>query len=276
MKHMDWAAMGMASGAYAEASRARAEVAALWEENQRLRNDINNEKYERNFQKWIEELIYQFDKTVKIIANAPASPVDDYLDIASFLRVIDRKKLDTSHISGLENKEKFEQTILKAKRLLEKLENTREVQGYINEQEAKQMQLREEEEKRLKAKTKTKAEARKRRIYGAIVVAASVIGILLGVGIYKEETSRREIIAAKQGDMAAQFELANKCYNGIDTPINYDEAAEWYRRAAEQGHAEAQYLIGRMYYLGQGVKANDYEGRKWCQKAADQWHQKLG
>jgi hypothetical protein len=60
MKYMDWAAMGMASGAYGAASsayeeaiRARLSVAALWEEHQRFRDELE-------FQKWVEELIYQF------------------------------------------------------------------------------------------------------------------------------------------------------------------------------------------------------------------------
>jgi hypothetical protein len=55
MKYMDWAAMGAASSAYAEASRARSEVTALWEEIQRLSDDINSQKYEREFQKWVED-----------------------------------------------------------------------------------------------------------------------------------------------------------------------------------------------------------------------------
>ena len=90
MKYMDYAAFGAASGAYgaassaqaesanayAEASRARSEVAALWEENQRLRDDIDKLKYKQDFQQWAEYLIYQFSKTVKIITDAPAEPLN--------------------------------------------------------------------------------------------------------------------------------------------------------------------------------------------------------
>ena len=60
MSYMDWAAMGAASGAYGAASsayeeaiRARLAVAALLEEHQRFRDELE-------FQKWVEELIYQF------------------------------------------------------------------------------------------------------------------------------------------------------------------------------------------------------------------------
>ncbi len=144
MNYMNWATKWAASSAYTEASRAGSEIATLLEDYQRFRDELE-------FQKWVEELIYQFNKTVTAISDYPGNLVADYLDLASFLRFIDRTKLDTSKISGLENKEKFEQTILKAKRLLEKLEKTSEVEGYVYEEKAKQMQLKEEE-KRLKAK----------------------------------------------------------------------------------------------------------------------------
>jgi hypothetical protein len=48
---MDYAAMGAASSAYAESSRAQDGVSQLWNEIQRLRNDIDSQKYEREFQK---------------------------------------------------------------------------------------------------------------------------------------------------------------------------------------------------------------------------------
>jgi hypothetical protein len=63
MKYMDWAASGASrasgtvSSTCAEASRVRFEVAALWEENQHLRDDINSLKYEWEFQKCAEEMI---------------------------------------------------------------------------------------------------------------------------------------------------------------------------------------------------------------------------
>ena len=72
MKYLDYAAMGATSSAYAEASRAQAGVNELWTEIQRLSDDINSLKYEREFQKWAEELIYQFNKNVTAISTAPA------------------------------------------------------------------------------------------------------------------------------------------------------------------------------------------------------------
>ena len=44
---------------------------------------------------------------------------------------------------------------------------------------------------------------------------------------------------------------------GVETAINYDEAALWFRKAAEQG--DAQYLLGICYLEGQGVSENKTE-----------------
>ncbi len=134
---------------YAESSRAKAEVALLWEENQRLREDLDSQKYDREFQRWAEELIYQFSKVVKAIETSPGNPINDFIDLASFLHLIEAKELDTSLISGFEQKEKFDETVLKAQNLLSKLETNKEVQKYIREQEAARLeQERQQEEAR--------------------------------------------------------------------------------------------------------------------------------
>jgi hypothetical protein len=72
METKDWVAIGIGTGTYIEASRAKAGVDHLSGELLRLRNDIDNQKYEREFQKWVDELIYQFDKTVIAVSNSPA------------------------------------------------------------------------------------------------------------------------------------------------------------------------------------------------------------
>jgi 6-pyruvoyl-tetrahydropterin synthase len=193
MKHMDWAAMGMASGAYgaassayAEASRARAEVAALWEENQRLREDLDSQKYEREFQKWAEEMIYQFAKTVKAITDTPGEPVNDFIDLASFLHLIEAKELDTSHINGFDHKEKFDETLIKAQNLLTKLETNEQVQKYIREQEAarleqdrKENENRREQERRQAEKTAKEAATAHRRV----IQLVSIFGLSILVFI---------------------------------------------------------------------------------------------
>jgi hypothetical protein len=147
MKYMDYAAFGAASSAYGaaasayeEAIRARLAVAALWDEHQRLRDDIDSQRYDRGFQKWVEELIYQFSKIVKAISDSPGNPINDCADIASFLLIINENKLNTALVSGLENKEKFDEILLTAKNLLYKLESTPQVQDYIRQQEAIRLQ----------------------------------------------------------------------------------------------------------------------------------------
>jgi len=194
---MDWAAMGMASGAYgaassayAEASRARAEVAALWEENQRLREDIDSQKYKQGFQQWVEELIYQFDKTVTTISQTPSNPVNDYIDLASFLYLIKEQKLDTTQINGLENKSLFERTLLQSQNLLDSFEKIPEVQEYIFEHERQQEEVRLAKERqqelarlereRLRAKEISSAQ-RKKMIAGCLAVLFAMLAI---AGVY--------------------------------------------------------------------------------------------
>jgi 6-pyruvoyl-tetrahydropterin synthase len=185
MKYLDYAAFGAASGAYGaassayvESSRARAEVAALWEENQRLRDDMDSQKYEREFQKWAEEMIYQFAKTVKAITNTPGEPVSDFIDIASFLHLIESKELDTSHINGLDHKEKFDETLLKAQNLLTKLETNEQVQKYIRQQEATRQEHERQEQQALQLKASRVAEE-----LSHIKTAMRVLYLLFGAAL---------------------------------------------------------------------------------------------
>lgn len=60
---MNWAALGAASGAYAEGSRECPEVAAVLEEHQSFRDELE-------FPKLAEQLIYQFNiKVLLILSN---------------------------------------------------------------------------------------------------------------------------------------------------------------------------------------------------------------
>jgi len=177
MKYLDYAAMGAASSAYAEASRARAEVAALWEENQRLREDLDSQKYEREFQKWAEEMIYQFAKTVKAIADTPGEPVNDFIDPASFLYLIEAKELDTSHINGFDHKEKFDETSIKAQNLLAKLETNEEVRKYIRKQEQEQIQA----EKTAKDTAISIRKARRKSIQLMAILGGSVLLFIISM-----------------------------------------------------------------------------------------------
>jgi hypothetical protein len=160
MDFLKWAAIGIASAAYAEASsayaqssRALSEVRELWGQVEIIGSNIADQIYERAFQKWAEELIYQFNKTVTAIANTPADPVNDYADLVSFIYLIKENNLSTALISGFENKNAFEQALIKSQHILDKLEKNYAVQQYVHRQKAllKQGLLHTQEEERLMA-----------------------------------------------------------------------------------------------------------------------------
>jgi TPR repeat protein len=71
---------------------------------------------------------------------------------------------------------------------------------------------------------------------------------------------------AERGDKAAQRELARSSASGG----NYDEAAQWYRKAAEQGDAQAQHDLAVLYVHGLGVTQDFAEAIKWFILAAAQ------
>ena len=183
---------------YAESSRAKAEVALLWGENQRLRDDLDSQKYDREFQRWAEELVYQFAKVVKAIEKSPAKPLNDFIDLASFLHLIEAKELDTSLISGFEQKEKFDETVLKAQNLLTKLETNKEVQKYIQEQEAarreqeRQQEAARREEERLRAEKAAKAASAAfwRKLIVWSILGLSVLLFMIFIWILSGECMR--------------------------------------------------------------------------------------
>ena len=76
---------------------------------------------------------------------------------------------------------------------------------------------------------------------------------------------------AERGDASAQYNLGQMYRKGEGVPLNYKEAAKWYRLAAEQGDAEAQFNLGKMYFKAQ-VPLNYKEAAKWYRLAADQGH----
>ena len=75
---------------------------------------------------------------------------------------------------------------------------------------------------------------------------------------------------AKQGDLAAQIELANAYRKGIGVNQDYKTAVKWFTLAAEQGNAEAQYNLGIMHSFGLGVVPNYQPAVKWYTLAAEQ------
>jgi hypothetical protein len=76
--------------------------------------------------------------------------------------------------------------------------------------------------------------------------------------------------AAEQGNAEAQDGLGFFYCIGAGVPLDYVQAATWFRKAAEQGNAEAQYHLGLSYYKGEGVPKDYAQAAFWWRKAAEQ------
>lgn len=75
---------------------------------------------------------------------------------------------------------------------------------------------------------------------------------------------------AKQGKAHAQLYLGFAYLRGHGVPIDYVEAARWFRMAAEQGEGRAQYWLGRLYREGKNVGLNKSEALQWIEAAKKQ------
>lgn len=73
---------------------------------------------------------------------------------------------------------------------------------------------------------------------------------------------------AEQGNIEAQFALAQAYDHGRDVPKDKAEAVRWYRLAALQGDMFAQNALGDNYWEGMGVQKDDREAVRWWRVAA--------
>ncbi|WP_306151510.1 tetratricopeptide repeat protein [Roseovarius sp. MMSF_3281] len=75
--------------------------------------------------------------------------------------------------------------------------------------------------------------------------------------------------AEHEGQMFAQFDLADLYANGPLDIRNYEEAARWYRIPAEDGLSSAAAALGRLYEQGLGVEQSAETAALWYQTALD-------
>ena len=77
---------------------------------------------------------------------------------------------------------------------------------------------------------------------------------------------------AKDGDVAEQYEVGERYYEGRGIPQSVEDAAIWFSRAARGGHARAQSALAMMLHLGRGLPRNPVEAAKWIliARAADE------
>lgn len=99
------------------------------------------------------------------------------------------------------------------------------------------------------------------------VVAAQAVADPLKMGTVELRA------AAKNGNAAAQCELARRYRSGTGVPRDTDQAFYWYTRAAEKGNSDAQFYLGMMYRDGEGVSMDYQLSRKWLSKAASSGNQ---
>ena len=72
----------------------------------------------------------------------------------------------------------------------------------------------------------------------------------------KSFENNSEYLAAKNGNVDAQYNVAMNFLNGLDGfPMDEKKAKKWFEAAAEKGDASAQNGLGIMYLRGMGGRA---------------------
>jgi len=77
---------------------------------------------------------------------------------------------------------------------------------------------------------------------------------------------------AKQGDPAAQEELARLSFEGWGTEQSDTQAVEWFRKAIAKDYAPAHYNLARMYEQGRGLDRDPAKARVHFEAAAKLGH----
>ena len=75
--------------------------------------------------------------------------------------------------------------------------------------------------------------------------------------------------AAGEGFALAQFNLGNAYREGYGVRQDDSAAVNWWRLAAGQGNSDAMYNLGIHYYYGRGVSQNKKSAYDWFVKAAE-------
>ena len=83
-----------------------------------------------------------------------------------------------------------------------------------------------------------------------------------------EQGCRWLIVAARNGAIEAQTDLAKRYFYGIDFPENQDRALEWFSKAAQNNCAEAQFFLGEIF-TGDEIVSYDIEtALDWYERSA--------
>ena len=91
-----------------------------------------------------------------------------------------------------------------------------------------------------------------------------------GEGIKEDrmEAAKLYSLAAMQGHLEAQIQLAHMHQVGVGVKKDYSIAFDLFRKASTQGSAIAQLRLGRMYSSGEGIAKNNVLAYMWLNLSA--------
>ncbi len=92
----------------------------------------------------------------------------------------------------------------------------------------------------------------------------------IGCRLDTSEGYRQLRIAAQKGHPESQNYLG-LCYEfgWHKIPVNWSEAAVWYKKAADQNYADAEYNLGSIYEEGKGVDLDEDVALSWYRRGAE-------
>jgi TPR repeat protein len=77
-------------------------------------------------------------------------------------------------------------------------------------------------------------------------------------------------ILAKQDDAKSQFNVALIYANGLGVNKDIEQAQKWYEKSAKQGNGAAQYNLAQLYYIAGEKDVHAYEKAKyWYEKSVE-------
>jgi TPR repeat protein len=96
----------------------------------------------------------------------------------------------------------------------------------------------------------------------------------VGLGVEKsiEKSMRFCRMAASKGHGEAQQNLGLAYARGDGVRQNHQEAVKYFSKAAAQGKAISQMMLAMAYWNGNGVDASEQEALRWLHKSADEGH----
>ncbi|AUI68702.1 tetratricopeptide repeat protein [Beggiatoa leptomitoformis] len=87
-------------------------------------------------------------------------------------------------------------------------------------------------------------------------------------GVVAAEAVASSVIKPPSIKGAEEYEKGNHFYEGNGAIQDFNQAAEWYKKAAEQGNSDAFFKLGTMYYYGYGVTQDFQQSYIWFSLAA--------